>query len=251
MTTQHPQVFSFGACFTSIACGIGFGLGALDICGVPCIRGMVLYPAFGLRLALAGLPLLLAGFDITCNGHPGSFSLPFSPSSWRLLAGEGGCSPRCVCTAKGVNPLRASDSDLHSFSRFCCSSWSFLACVGNSCCSGGKRGSGLNIVASHGGSPSGRLMAVAGLGSSPERDFGRCPEVIRGFDGDRGFCASTMLPCEFDVLREPDDKPALLTTRGLVGDVETLLGLPEYVAAGVGLLCKQSPSSNRTRLPTL
>ena len=42
------------------------------------------------------------------------------------------------------------------------------------CWSGGKRGSGLYIVASHGASPSGRFSAVRGRSGSPDLVPGRC-----------------------------------------------------------------------------
>src|SRR3954464_3483934 len=54
-----------------------------------------------------------------------------------------------------------------------CSCCIFLARVGSICCSGGRRGSGLYMVANHGGSPSGRLAAVVGRLSAP-RVVGRC-----------------------------------------------------------------------------
>ena len=48
------------------------------------------------------------------------------------------------------------------------------------CWSGGRRGSGLYIVASHGGSPSGRLTAVLGRSKSPFRVPGRCDVLAVG-----------------------------------------------------------------------
>lgn len=66
-----------------------------------------------------------------------------------------------------------------------CSCCIFLASVGSICWSGGRRGSGLYMVASQGGSPSGRLTAVGGR-LSPPRVVGRVlPDTAR----DRGVLA--------------------------------------------------------------
>ena len=63
------------------------------------------------------------------------------------------------------------------------------------CSSGGSRGSGLYIVASHGGSPSGRLIAVLGLSVSPDRVLG-----LAAGEGVEAVAAALGLVV-FDVLR--------------------------------------------------
>lgn len=106
------------------------------------------------------------------------------------------------------------------------------------------------IVASQGASPSGRLMAVAGRGSRPERDLGRGFEVegVRGelvLEGWRGFW-------RVFVGGVPVTREGFRVWVG-VGLVRVAVGEPLLPGreAGVGMLYDASGSSRRTWLPTL
>lgn len=218
--------------------------------GVVCTFGIVVYPPWS--LAPLGLPpplppfrFEIEGLGLSLNGHPGWFSaglFSFTSRGLIVVIGEGGWSPLCVWTATGLNsrgrlgsipPAFACSSDC-----FCCKR---LACVGRSCCSGGNRGSGLYIVASHGASPSGRLMAVAGRVSRPERDLGRAAgDALELADVDRGLGGSETLRRAVEALRALPDWTGLLTVRCLLGDVDGALNCVT-LAAGVGVLFGGSP----------
>lgn len=208
-----------------------------------------------------------------------------------LLDGLGGCSPLFVCTATGLKALslslcpwalprfRMSSTGCWSAlrpcccSRCCCCCCNFFACVGITCWSGGKRGSGLYIVANHGASPSGRLIAVAGRGSRPERDFGLVADAAAGepraefVEAERGFgwacgcgCSEAamlmLLRSAAEALRAEAaaavGRSLLLAERIFEGDVE---GVPCWLAVesgmGVGVPFRGSVSSSRIWLPAL
>lgn len=137
--------------------------------------GMVLYPPVMLP-DVPGRPLLLLGLLTGIRFH-GSGSTVFSLfiSSFTgdgVLFREASLARSfSLCTAIGVNSLSyvfgiAPDSAQRAS---CC----FFAKVGISCWSGGSRGSGLYMVASQGGSPSGRFADVRGLSGSPDLVPGR------------------------------------------------------------------------------
>ena len=101
-------------------------------------------------------------------------------------------------------------------------------------------------MASHGGSPSGRFIAVGGRGSRPERDFGRGRVVVRGefAEVERGFCWVSGVLGVDDFLRAVG--LLLLAVRVLAGDPSD-----PGREAGVGVLYDASASSRRIWLPTL
>lgn len=163
ITIQHPHPFSFLGCSRAVTTGgfqLGFGVSPSG--GVSCTLGIVLYPVLVFGRGTAS----------------GSGLLRFSSTGGSLsLGGTGGTS--FGWTARGAKSRSYVVGVRPSFSH--CACCSFFATVGSICWSGGRRGSGLYIVASHGGSPSGRLAAVVGR-LSPERVVGRCkalPETAR------------------------------------------------------------------------
>ena len=99
------------------------------------------------------------------------------------------------------------------------------------------------IVASHGGSPSGRLMAVGGRGSRPERDLGLVAEGVRGevvVEVVRGFCWVSGVRVLEEIFLVVVGL-LLLGRRLLVGD-----SCDPGREAGVGVLYEASGSSSRT-----
>lgn len=117
-----------------------------------------------------------------------------------------------------------------------------LACVGMICWSGGRRGSGWYVVASQGGSPSGRLTAVVGR---PSRVVGRWAGELR--DGAVVAFVPETLRRAVEVFRVPGVlEPFPLS--GSVFDGERGFEGEDWIGDAGRLL---SPSSSRTWLPTL
>ena len=118
------------------------------------------------------------------------------------------------------------------------------------CSSGGSRGSGLYIVASHGGSPSGRLIAVLGLSVSPDR----VPGLTTGEEFE---VVAALVFVVFDTLRVvgvvfravlvTGVPVGLFTGFAFVGDPCTLdFPAAAFPGAGVGVPFTGSPSSGDT-----
>lgn len=167
ITIQHPHPLSFFGCsWAETTGGFQLGLGVSPSGGVFCTLGIVLYP------------VLVFGRGTGSGSGSGSGVLLFSSTGGSTaLGGTGGMS--LGWTARGAKSRSYVVGVRPSFSH--CSCCSFFATVGSICWSGGRRGSGLYIVASHGGSPSGRLAAVVGR-LSPDRVVGLCkalPETAR------------------------------------------------------------------------
>lgn len=167
ITTQQPQppFFSFGGGGSCAVTTGGLHLGVKAAGGGSCTLGIGLYPVPVLGDIGSGLlddesgqvpfPSVSGFSDFSCGCSSFGGSSVFSLLS--LLLFEGGAS---VAIANGANPRSYVVGVLPSFSHCCCIIW--RACVGMICWSGGRRGSGLYMVANHGGSPSGRFTAVVG-----------------------------------------------------------------------------------------
>lgn len=155
MTTQHPQPFSFGGGGSSTAIGRGRVLALTVALDVGCTLGIVLYPR---SVPLVPGRLVRSGVFLISGGGGFSSGAGRSCSSFLGDSTRGAGAGLSSCTDNGANSRSYVVGTLPSVSH--CSCASLRACVGSICWSGGSRGSGLYIVASHGGSPSGRLTAV-------------------------------------------------------------------------------------------